>query len=60
MYLYLYVWQGARDCYRFIVTGIVYDDHKIHYAVRHDFIISLAQGTRRVIRGHHHHNFLAV
>jgi hypothetical protein len=60
MYLHLHVWQGARDCYRLIVTGIVYDDYKIDYSVRHDFIISLAQCTRRVIRGHHHHNFLGV
>jgi hypothetical protein len=60
MHLDLHVWQRARDCHSLIVTGVVYDDYKIHYAVRHDFIISLAQCTRRVIRGHDHHNFLAV
>jgi hypothetical protein len=54
------VLQGARDCYGLIVTGIVYDDYKIHYAVRHDFIVSLTQRARGVIRGHYYHNFLAV
>jgi hypothetical protein len=60
MHVDLHVWQGARDCYGFIVTGVVYNNDKVDNAMHHDFIVRLAQCTRRVIRGHHHHNFLAV
>src|SRR5436305_1142002 len=50
MHLHLHVWQGARDCHRLIMTGVVYDDYEIHNAMRHDFVVSLAQRARGVIR----------
>ena len=60
MHLHLHVWQGARNRHRLVVTGVVYHDDEIDNAMRHDFIVSLAQCARGVIRRHHYHNFLAV
>ena len=60
MHLHLHVRQGARDCHCFIVTRVVHYNDDINNAMGHDFVVSLAQGARRVIRRHHHYNFLAV
>jgi hypothetical protein len=54
------MWQGARDGHCLIVTGVVHHDYEIDNAMGHDFIVRLAQRARSVVRGHYHHNFLAV
>ena len=58
--LHLNIWQGARDRHGFIVACVVDDNDQIDNAMRHHFIVSLTQCACRVIRGHHHYNFLAV
>ena len=60
VHLNLCVRQCARNCHGLIVTSVVHHDHEIHNAMCHDFIVSLAQCARGVIRGHYYHNFLAV
>ena len=60
MDLHLDAIKSARDGHSFILAGVVHHNHKIDNAVRHYFIVSLTQSTRRIIGGHHHDNFLAV
>src|SRR4029079_773673 len=60
VYLHLHLRQRARDRYGIIVTGIVDNDNEIDDSLRHNFIVSLAQRSRRVIGGHHDNNFLTV
>ena len=52
--------KRPRDCSRVVVAGIIDDDHKVYDPLRHYFIVGALQSARRVISGHHHHNFLAV
>ena len=60
MDLDLHTIQRAGDRHRPVLACIVHDNHEIDDAMRHYLVVSLAQGARRIIGGHHHDNFLAV
>src|SRR5947208_9247966 len=60
MHFHLDVWEGACYRHRFIATCVVDDNDEIDNVMRHDFVVSLAQGARGVIGRHYYHDFLAV
>ena len=60
MRLHLHAGEGLSNCHSFIVAGVVHQDHEVHDSLRHHLIISLAEGLRRVIRGHDNNNFLVL
>ena len=60
MHFHLHLRQRSGDGHRIVMTRVVHDDDEIDDPLGHDFVVGLAQGAGRVIRGHHDNNFLAV